>query len=238
MATQNRTSTQHRSSAGRSRSSGRQGGGAMWFELDCSSVTSRLRGITASWLRNNHEARKKMLHWGLVAKKESITAVRSKVLIDPRSAWKAVTFGMSWSNPSQAILYLNITDNNTAFTRTWVPYRHPVTRNKRGDTRGGNRRKQNDRTKQVNAYWGRSRAFVLRFVNSGTEERKNNQTGRWNRGAKSYRTKTINSGMKTPNRGKIKRRNFFFGPSRIALLRVAVSCIEDLQKIIIKEIDR
>lgn len=37
--------------------------------------------------------------------------------------------------------------------------------------RGGNRRKRNERTNAVDSYFGKDRAFILRFVNSGTNVR-------------------------------------------------------------------
>ena len=38
--------------------------------------------------------------------------------------------------------------------------------------RGGNRRPRSARTEQVDSYFGKDRAFILRFVSSGTAERK------------------------------------------------------------------
>ena len=52
---------------------------------------------------------------------------------------------------------------------------------------GGNRRKRSQRTEQVDSYFGKDRAFILRFVNSGTNERK----------------------TKYGNRGSIAARNWF-----------------------------
>lgn len=45
--------------------------------------------------------------------------------------------------------------------------------------RGGNRRKRNERTNAVDSYFGKDRAFILRFVNNGTNDR---QTRYGNRG--------------------------------------------------------
>ena len=53
--------------------------------------------------------------------------------------------------------------------------------------RGGNRRPRSPRTEQVDSYFGRDRAFILRFVSSGTSERS----------------------TKYGNRGSITARNWF-----------------------------
>ena len=53
--------------------------------------------------------------------------------------------------------------------------------------RGGNRRPRSARTEQVDSYFGRDRAFILRFVSSGTSERS----------------------TKYGNRGSITARNWF-----------------------------
>ena len=37
--------------------------------------------------------------------------------------------------------------------------------------RGGNRRSRSDRTEQIDTYYGKDRAFILRFLNSGTDYR-------------------------------------------------------------------
>lgn len=50
--------------------------------------------------------------------------------------------------------------------------------------RGGNRRPQSDRTKQLESYYGADRGFILRFLNAGTDDR---QTRYGRRGAISPR---------------------------------------------------
>ena len=45
--------------------------------------------------------------------------------------------------------------------------------------RGGNRRKRSERTNAIDSYFGKDRAFILRFVNNGTNDR---QTRYGNRG--------------------------------------------------------
>jgi hypothetical protein len=44
---------------------------------------------------------------------------------------------------------------------------------------GGNRRKRSERTNTIDSYFGKDRAFILRFVNNGTNDR---QTRYGNRG--------------------------------------------------------
>ncbi len=64
---------------------------------------------------------------------------------------------------------------------------------------GGNRVKQSDRTKQMMTYEGIDRGFILRFLNSGTQERR----------AKTMGGKALKDAPKHGNRGKISARNWF-----------------------------
>lgn len=59
--------------------------------------------------------------------------------------------------------------------------------------RGGNRRKRSERTNAIDSYFGKDRAFILRFVNNGTNDR---QTRYGNRGRISV------SGNWFPNMGQ------------------------------------
>lgn len=83
--------------------------------------------------------------------------------------------------------------------------------------RGGNRRHRSARTEQVDSYFGRDRAFILRFVSSGTSERS----------------------TKYGNRGSIAARNWFqsMAPREIELAAGNLAAVidEELEEIYNKE---
>lgn len=64
---------------------------------------------------------------------------------------------------------------------------------KNPNQRGGNRVKRSERTNQLDTYFGRDRAFILRFVNSGTDNR----------------FAGIRGGNLSGSRGSIAARNWF-----------------------------
>ena len=78
--------------------------------------------------------------------------------------------------------------------------------------RGGNRAVQSQRTHDIMSYTGKDRGFVLRFLNSGTDDRAIHSMGgeSLHRGSISIR-KTKNIGG---NRGQIIGRNWFGGASQ------------------------
>lgn len=92
--------------------------------------------------------------------------VRQGIGSDPRRAYQAV----------RRSLYRKILGGNISILsgrsagngRDFSPVRkidtHP-------HQRGGNRIQRSDRTERLNSYYGKDRAFVLRFLNSGTDSR-------------------------------------------------------------------
>lgn len=113
-----------------------------------------------------------------------IQAARAGMKSDPRGAYKAVKMTVYRDgNGANISLY----DSRTAKVLE-------IDRQPKGGVSGLRRkRKVSDRTKQVNGYRGKDRAFILRFINQGTVKR---TTG--------SRTRT------TPaNRGAITPRSFF-----------------------------
>ena len=85
--------------------------------------------------------------------------------------------------------------------------------------RGGNLRKQSERTKQILNYGPLQRGFILRFVNSGTKQRvigfRNTVKG--NREKYDSAIRRINRGNRTGNRGSIAARNWFTTSAESAL---------------------
>jgi len=94
---------------------------------------------------------------------------------DPRKAFRAVK-----STVYRKILGGNVSILNPRKAGT----RYQLIRERKLDMnphqRGGNRRPRSERTEQVDSYFGKDRAFILRFVNSGTDTR---STKYGNRGA-------------------------------------------------------
>ena len=86
---------------------------------------------------------------------------------DPRKAFRAVK-----SSVYRRILGGNVSILNPR--RAGVKYK--LIRERKLDLNpkqwGGNRRKRSARTEQVDSYFGKDRAFILRFVSSGTAARK------------------------------------------------------------------
>lgn len=179
----------------------------MWVEMDVSDLSKRLAGISASNLMRMPAFKRTALHCGLKAKTVVVQATRSKVPVDPREAWRAVSIGYS-DRKGAPVIFLGINENRTTEKRAWNP--------KRKGTRG--KRSISDDTKRRNSYWGRSRAFVLRFLNTGTQVRYTNTRGRWNRARTTYKVKTIDENVKSAKRGAItKTKGFFYRPAKRAL---------------------
>lgn len=84
--------------------------------------------------------------------------------------------------------------------------------------RGGNRVPRGSRTQQVMDYDGADRAFILRFLNAGTD----------------IRTAGTRGGRLSGNRGRIAPRNFFAASSHSAM-RAAAAHLQQLIDDIIKQ---
>lgn len=111
---------------------------------------------------------------------------------DPRKAYRAV----------KSTVYRRILGGNVSILNPKrAGQRYQLIRDRKLDhnpyQRGGNRRPRSARTEQVDSYFGRDRAFILRFVSSGTAERS----------------------TKYGNRGSIAARNWFqnMAPKEIEL---------------------
>lgn len=92
--------------------------------------------------------------------------MKSNLGSDPRHAYKAVKYS----------LYKSLLGGNVSILnprRAGAKYQ--LVRNRKLDENpkqwGGNRRERSGRTEQVDTYYGKDRAFILRFVNSGTKPR-------------------------------------------------------------------
>lgn len=123
---------------------------------------------------------------------------------DPRQAYKAIR-----TTVYRQILGGNINLLNPKKAGTPHASLPPAPRT----GRGGNRRKREKRTVNLQSYWGPDRAFVLRFLNQGAGPRSiknfkkngNRKVDRWN------------SSPNTGNRGTIASRDWFGNASLQAL---------------------
>lgn len=107
---------------------------------------------------------------------------------DPRKAFLAVK-----SSIYRKILGGNVSILNPRKAGARYQLVRPRKLDQNPHQRGGNRRKRSERTNAIDSYFGKDRAFILRFVNNGTNDR---QTRYGNRGRISV------SGNWFPNMGQ------------------------------------
>lgn len=115
---------------------------------------------------------------------ETRRAVQAALPNDPRQAYRAV----------RNLVYRRVLGGNVSIL----------------NPRRGGGRTRSRRTEQVDGYFGADRAFILRFVNSGTRQR----TTRYG------------------NRGSITARNFFAPAAEPAIRRAAEIIEQETQKIL------
>ena len=164
----------------------------------------------------------------MTARREVSNAASWKMKSDPRKAYKAVKTAVYRRILGGSVSILN--KRSVKFDSYEPP------RTLKPGQRGGNRRPRSQRSDNLLHYAGDSRAFVLRFLNAGTNGRYIQFTGdpnraRVNRGSQggSKYGKTINTGR----RGNIAPRNFFDSSSHSAMRKAAVELqqlIDDLIK--------
>lgn len=147
----------------------------------------------------------------MTARREVSKAASVSMNADPRKAYKAVKTAVYKQILGGSVSILNkrrASGKKTNYEppRTLKPYQ-----------RGGNRVKRGSRTQDVMSYEGGDRAFILRFINAGTRQRKAGTRG----------------GRLSGNRGRIAARNFFSSSSQGAIRKAAVELqqlIDDLIK--------
>ena len=119
---------------------------------------------------------------------------------DPRKAYKAVKSALY-----KRILGGSISILNRKNAKGGGNYEPPRRGTKDPFGRGGNRVPRGQRTQQVMSYQGADRAFILRFLNAGTDVRDAGTRG----------------GRLSGNRGRIAPRNFFATSSHTAMMKAA-----------------
>lgn len=132
---------------------------------------------------------------------------------DPRQAYKAVKTAVY-----KRILGGSVSILNRKNAKGGGSYEPP--RTLRQGQRGGNRVPRSQRTQQVMSYEGADRAFILRFLNQGTDDREAGTRG----------------GRMSGNRGRIAARNFFSNSSHKALQQAAEQLSTLIDEMIKKEI--
>lgn len=100
------------------------------------------------------------------ARKALSQAAKGNMKSDPREAYKAVRRSVYKRVLGGNLNILN--PRRAGAGKAWPPERKL---DQNPNQRGGNRRKRSARTEQIDGYWGADRGFILRFVNSGTDDR-------------------------------------------------------------------
>ena len=134
---------------------------------------------------------------------------------DPRQAYKAVK-----SAVYMRILGGSISILNRKNAKGGGSYEPPRKGTSDPFGRGGNRVPRSQRTQQVMSYQGADRAFILRFLNAGTDVRDAGTRG----------------GRLSGNRGRIEPRNFFATSSQKAMEQAAEQLDRLIEELIKKEI--
>ena len=120
---------------------------------------------------------------------------------DPRKAYKAIK-----SSVYRKILGGNVSILNPRKAGARYQLIKPRKLDSNPFQRGGNRRPRSVRTNNVDSYYGRDRAFILRFLNSGTKQRNIQHLARV-KGTNKFRW--TSEGGRYGNRGSITARNWF-----------------------------
>lgn len=148
---------------------------------------------------------------------------------DPRKAYKAVRYAVY-----KRLLggQVNILDPRRVQKMAYNPPRKLQPKQ-----RGGNRMKRSPRTQDLLEYYGGSRAFVLRFLNAGTEPRYNaapDEKGAARRNGKTEeeRFRFIANHEGRRYRGAIGTRNWFGPRSQRELQNAAIRIQEIIDRVI------
>lgn len=156
-------------------------------------------------------------------RKDVSQAARGAMHADPRQAYKAVKTAVYRQILGGNVSILNKKRRGTQFS-AYEPPRNP-------SRRGGNRMTRSGRTADLIHYAGPDRAFVLRFLNQGTNPRvikdfkydENRKVDKWNRHP--------NTGF----RGRIAPRNFFSLTSHSAMRKASEELTQLIDQLIKQE---
>lgn len=161
-------------------------GDGAYIEVDDRAAVDMLERLKYDNLVKRKDIKKAVRDEVKVARKAVSQAARNAMNSDPRRAYQAVKM-IVYRNASGAMV--SILDSKAA-KKLAIEGSHS-TGGKSGIRR---RRSISARTKEVNGYRGKDRAFILRFVSQGTKIRT---------------AGTRHSGMAKANRGMLKGKKFF-----------------------------
>ena len=154
----------------------------------------------------------------LAARKVVADSAKSQMQSDPRKAYKAVKTAVYRQILGGSVSILN--KRGTKFDNYEPP------RTLQPGQRGGNRRARSERSNRLLHYAGDSRAFVLRFLNAGTQGRtiefvSDPRRSKVNRGSQGGNIEKYGKTTNTGRRGSIAPRNFFGSSSHTAMIKAA-----------------
>ena len=167
----------------------------------------------------------------MAARREIGIAAKDAMQRDPRQAYKAVKTAVYRQILGGSVSILNKKRGKQGYRTPEPPKR---------TERGGNRRTRSQRTIAIQSYVGDSRAFILRFLNAGTDVR----TIRFavdprrelvNRGSRGGNVNKYGKTTNTGNRGRISPRNFFANSSHTAMMKAADQLSQLIDDMIKKE---
>lgn len=169
----------------------------------------------------------------MIARKQINNAAKDAMQSDPRNAYKAVKTAVYRQILGGSVSILN--RRGTKFDNYEPP------RTLRQGQRGGNRRTRSDRSAKLMHYAGDSRAFVLRFLNAGTQGRviefsSDPHRSKVNRGSQGGDLQKYGKTTNTGRRGNIKARNFFGNSSHTAMQKAAGELTTLIDEMIKKEL--
>ena len=168
------------------------------------------------------------------ARKSVSQSARNAMGSDPRKAYKAVRMSVY-----KRILGGNVNILNKR--RAGASGNYTPTRSLKSSQRGGNRRLRSGRTNKLESYYGADRAFILRFLSEGTDERfirftQDESRARVKRGSRGGNIQKYGKTVNTGSRGRIAARNFFPTSSQQAISRAAEELTHLIDELIKQEL--
>jgi len=155
-----------------------------------------------------------------IAEAKKVVSVRARQEVKGRDPRKAAT-------AIRAITFKRILggklDIFEPYGKTYTSNYQKSRMNRPKWARGGNRAPRSERTKKMDAYYGKSRAFILRFLNSGTTSRTAGTRGWRFRGA---------------NRGFVWGSKWFENSATIAMRRAANKISERIAEQLVKDFNK
>ena len=149
-------------------------------------------------------------------KKAVANSAKGNMKADPRKAYKAVKTAVYKRILGGSV---SILDKRRHGAMSLYAPQRKGTKDPFG--RGGNRVPRSQRTEQVMSYQGADRAFILRFLNAGTD----------------VRTAGSRGGLLSGNRGRISARNFFSNSSHTAMQKAADELSKLIDELVRKEMN-